>query len=84
MRIPKHASTFGTLLSVRRGDRVERRHHDSAQALAKALNVIGLYINAPRHAVVFSVDEKTAIQALDRRHPVLPLSPGRPERHGFE
>jgi transposase len=30
------------------------------------------------------VDEKTAIQALERRDPVLPLSPGRAERHGFE
>jgi transposase len=30
------------------------------------------------------VDEKTAIQALDRRDPILPLSPGRAERHGFE
>ena len=29
-------------------------------------------------------DEKTAIQALDRLDPVLPLSPGRAERHGFE
>jgi transposase len=33
---------------------------------------------------VFSLDEKTAIQALDRLDPVLPLSPGRAERHGFE
>jgi hypothetical protein len=32
---------------------------------------------------VFGVDEKTAIQALDRKDPVLPLSPGRAERHGF-
>ena len=30
------------------------------------------------------VDEKTAIQALDRLDPVLPLSPGRAEQHGFE
>ncbi len=30
------------------------------------------------------MDEKTAIQALDRKDPVLPLSPGRAERHGFE
>ncbi len=37
-----------------------------------------------KHAAVFSVDEKTAIQALDRKDPVLPLSPGRAERHGFE
>jgi transposase len=33
---------------------------------------------------VFCVDEKTHIQALDRKDPVLPLSPGRAERHGFE
>jgi len=50
---------------------------------AKAADVIGLYLNPPQHAAVFSVDEKTAIQALDRKDPVLPLSPGRAERHGF-
>jgi transposase len=51
---------------------------------AKATDIIGLYVNPPRHAAVFCVDEKTAIQALDRLDPVLPLSPGRAERHGFE
>src|SRR6476646_541219 len=51
---------------------------------AKAADVIGLYLNPPAHAAVFCVDEKTAIQALDRKDPVLPLSPGRAERHGFE
>jgi hypothetical protein len=51
---------------------------------AKAADVIGLYLNPPQHAAVFSVDEKSAIQALDRKDPVLPLSPGRAERHGFE
>lgn len=50
----------------------------------KAADVIGLYLKPPTHAVVFCVDEKTAIQALDRLDPVLPLSPGRAERHGFE
>ncbi|WP_265303826.1 IS630 family transposase [Verminephrobacter eiseniae] len=50
----------------------------------KAADVIGLYLNPPQHAAVFSVDEKTAIQALDRKDPVLPLTPGRAERHGFE
>jgi hypothetical protein len=50
----------------------------------KAADIIGLYLDPPRHAAVFSVDEKTAIQALDRRDRVLPLSPGRAERHGFE
>lgn len=51
---------------------------------AKAADVIGLYVDPPQHAAVFCLDEKTAIQALDRLDPVLPLSPGRLERHGFE
>src|SRR6266571_3749461 len=50
----------------------------------KAADVIGLYLNPPQHAVLFSLDEKTQVQALDRLDPVLPLSPGRLERHGFE
>jgi transposase len=50
----------------------------------KAADIIGLYVNPPQHAAVFCVDEKSAIQALDRMDPVLPLSPGRAERHGFE
>ena len=50
----------------------------------KAADVIALYLNPPQHAAVFCVDEKTAIQALDRKDPILPLSPGRAERHGFE
>ena len=57
---------------------------DDPQFEAKAADVIGLYLNPPAHAAVFCVDEKTAIQALDRLDPVLPLSPGRLERHGFE
>ena len=51
---------------------------------AKAADIIGLYLAPPAHAAVFCVDEKSAIQALDRLDPVLPLSPGRAERHGFE
>jgi hypothetical protein len=51
---------------------------------AKDADIIELYRSPPRHAAVFCVDEKTAIQALDRLDPVLPLSPGRAERRGFE
>jgi len=51
---------------------------------AKAADVIGLYLNPPAHAAVFCVDEKTAIQALDRKDRMLPLSPGRAQSHGFE
>jgi transposase len=50
----------------------------------KAADIIGLYLNPPAHAAVFCVDEKSAIQALDRLDPILPMSPGRAERHGFE
>ena len=57
---------------------------DDPDFAKKAADVIGLYLKPPTNAVVFCVDEKTAIQALDRLDPVLPLSPGRAERHGFE
>jgi len=50
----------------------------------KAADIIALYLTPPQHAAVFCVDEKSAIQALDRLDPVLPMSPGRVERHGFE
>jgi transposase len=57
---------------------------DDPEFESKAADIIGLYLNPPQHAAVFCVDEKTAIQALDRLDPVLPLSPGRAERHSFE
>jgi transposase len=57
---------------------------DDPEFERKAADIIGLYLNPPQHAAIFCVDEKTAIQALDRLDPVLPLSPGRAERHGFE
>ena len=51
----------------------------------KAADILSACISI-RHNTrrVFCVDEKTAIQALDRRDRILPLSPGRAERHGFE
>src|ERR1700686_3186121 len=57
---------------------------DDPEFEEKAVDIIGLYLKPPAHAAVFCVDEKSAIQALDRLDPVLPLSPGRAERHGFE
>ena len=57
---------------------------DDPQFEEKVADVIGLYLSPPQPAVVFAADEKTAIQTLDRLGPVLPLSPGRVERHGFE
>jgi transposase len=43
----------------------------------KLVDVVGLYLNPPDRAVVFSFDEKTQCQALDRTQPSLPLRPGR-------
>lgn len=55
----------------------------------KLVDVVGLYMDPPERAVVFSFDEKTQVQALDRTQPSLPLKPGRGEtmthdykRHG--
>lgn len=46
----------------------------------KMLNIVGLYMNPPENALVFCVDEKTQIQALDRSQPELPLQSGKPKR----
>ncbi len=47
---------------------------------AKVRDVVGLYMNPPRKALVLSVDEKSQIQALDRTAPILPMRSGIPER----
>jgi len=48
--------------------------------VAKLRDIVGLYLRPPAKAVVFCVDEKSGIQALDRTRPVLPLRPRMPER----
>jgi transposase len=55
----------------------------------KLRDVVGLYLDPPKRAVVFSVDEKSQIQALNRTQPGLPMKKGRAgtmthdyERHG--
>jgi transposase len=37
-------------------------------------------MNPPEHAIVFCVDEKSQIHALDRTQPMLPMRPGQLER----
>lgn len=51
---------------------------------AKAKDILGLYLHPPENTAVFCIDEKTAIQALDRTQPALPLRPKRPERQTVE
>jgi transposase len=48
--------------------------------IEKVRDIVGLYMNPPDHALVFCVDEKSQIQALDRTQPLLPLQPGQLER----
>lgn len=49
----------------------------------KPRDVVGLYTDPPPgHVVCF--DEKTSIQALERKHPDRPMQPGRPVRREFE
>lgn len=91
-RLAKAMKLSNHMLVARAWKRANLKPHRIARYMAsndpnfetKAADVIGLYVNPPQHAVVFCVDEKTAIQALDRLDPVLPFSPGRLERHGFE
>jgi transposase len=47
------------------------------QFAEKVEDVVGLYLHAPEHALVFSCDEKSQVQALDRSQPGLPLKKGR-------
>src|SRR5436309_14523476 len=51
---------------------------------AKAADVFGLYLNPPENALVFSVDEKTSIQAKARINPTKPPVPRHRERREFE
>ena len=53
---------------------------DDPQFVDKVRDVVGLYLNPPDHAVVFSFDEKSQIQALERAQPILPMDLGQPER----
>jgi len=46
----------------------------------KIVDVVGLYLDPPKGALVLCVDEKTQIQALDRTQPTLPMRPGKAQR----
>jgi putative transposase len=42
----------------------------------KLVDIVGLYLNPPDHAMVLCVDEKSQCQALERTQPMLPLGLG--------
>lgn len=43
----------------------------------KLIDIVGLYLDPPEHALVVCADEKSQVQALERTQPSLPLFPGR-------
>jgi hypothetical protein len=55
--------------------RTFKRSRDPSFA-AKLIDIVGLYVDPPAHAVMLSLDEKSQIQALDRTQPGLPIKPG--------
>jgi hypothetical protein len=61
------------------GGRRYSRHWASIEQ--KLIDVVGVYLKPPALAVVFSFDEKTQCQALDRTQPSLPMKPGAGRNH---
>jgi len=55
-------------------------HSPDPQFREKVTEITDLYVHPPPGAVVLSVDEKTGMQALERRFPDRPPAPGRPRR----
>lgn len=52
----------------------------------KMLHIVDLYLHPPCDGLLFSLDEKTGIQALERKYPDQPTQPGQPYRreHSYE
>ncbi|WP_226382921.1 MULTISPECIES: IS630 family transposase [Burkholderia] len=68
-----------------RPHRVQQWLHSSDPAFRETVNwICKLYRKAPRNAVVLSIDEKTGIQAIERKHPERSPAPGRLRRREFE
>ncbi len=63
--------------------RTFKRSNDAAFA-EKVEDIVGLYMDPPRHAVVLSIDEKSQIQALERTRYAPPLGSGRPTAQTHE
>lgn len=86
----RHGVSFDTVQKTWRAIGLKPHRQETYMAsndphfAAKAKRVIGLYLQPPQEAAVFCVDEKSAIQALDRVQPLLPLRAGAAERRGFE
>lgn len=59
-------------------------HSPDPQFREKVAEITDLYLNPPKNSVVLSIDEKTGMQALERRFPDRPPAPGQKLRREFE
>ena len=59
-------------------------HSPDQEFVEKVAEIVPLYLAPPPGSIVLSFDEKTGIQAVERKHPDRPPSPGRFARHEFE
>jgi transposase len=59
-------------------------HSPDPQFREKVTEIVDLYINPPAGATVLCIDEKTGMQAVERKHPDRPAAPGKPARREFE
>ena len=74
------SAASGARLGSNRTSPARSRLSPDPQLVDKVRDVVGLYMNPPHNAVVFSFDEKSQIQALERAQPILPMDIGQPER----
>jgi len=75
-RVGRIWRTFGLQPHITRSFKIS----PDPQLVNKVRDVVGLYMKPPDNAVVFSLDEKSQIQALQRAQPILPMDLGQPER----
>jgi transposase len=59
-------------------------HSTDPQYQEKMRSIVDLYVSPPAGEPVLSIDEKSGIQALSRKRPLVPASPGRRSRQEFE
>ncbi len=82
----KHGLSKTTVAEIWRAFGLKPWRHDEfkvspdPQLIEKIRDIVGLYLNPPVAAVVFAVDEKPQIQALNRTAPTLPMLPTTPAR----
>jgi transposase len=58
----------------------KRNYSNDPDFEKKLTDVVGLYLNPPENAIVWCIDEKSQIQALQRSQPILPIIRNVPER----